>query len=213
MESRSSRARNSTAGSAASSSRKVRKSSKQSTSTLRAQSRAGKGSGESITTSTTASERISLRHTTLEREAEAESSALSCTSCILGALHVIDVGLGVACIVYGGMVHVVSAMATCISYGLLLVIGSIAGAIGYCSGGRSKRSPGLMVSAMAGFMISLMNVAAFVAILVSWDPFIDFLKDYQEALLLTEDSIETIQGMKIPLVIIFVVLACLEMYR
>jgi len=70
-----------------------------------------------------------------------------------------------------------------------------------------------MVSAMAGFMISLMNVAAFVAILVSWDPFIDFLKDYQEALLLTEDSIETIQGMKIPLVIIFVVLACLEMYR
>jgi hypothetical protein len=206
MESRTSRARGSTAGSA-SSSRKVRKS-KKSTSTTKA-----KGSGQSIATSTTASEQRSPRYTTLEKGAEAESSTASSTSCALGALHVMDVGLGVACIVYGGMVHVVSVMATCISYGLLLVLGSLAGAIGYCSGGRSKRSPGLTVSAMAGFIISLMNVAAFVAILVSWDPFIDFLKDNQEALLLTEDSIKKIQVLKIPLVIIFIVLACLEMYR
>jgi len=128
-----------------------------------------------------------------------------------------DIGLGVACVLYGGMVHVVSVTAISISYGLVLVLGSIAGTIGYCSsGGASRRttsSPGLMASGCAGFIASLMNVAAFVAIMSSWNPFIEFLNDNEEALLLTESSIDTIQGLEVPLAIIFIVLACLEMYR
>ena len=70
-----------------------------------------------------------------------------------------------------------------------------------------------MASGCAGFITSLMDVAAFVGIMSSWNPFIEFLKDNEEALLLTESSIDTIQGLEVPLAIIFIILACLEMYR
>ena len=122
-----------------------------------------------------------------------------------------DVGLGVACVVYGGMVHVGSVAAISISYGMLLILGAVAGAIGHFSGACNRTS--LAVSAFAGLVTCLVNVGALIAILVLWNPFIDFLKDNEEPLLLTEDSIKTIQGLKIPLSAFVIVLACLELYR
>ena len=230
MDPRTSKTRSTKSGSSktSSSSRKVRKTkkSKSTSSTTNSRSRENDGKvsggvGTDVTSASTSDHNTRRRRNSLDRgasETESSSAAASgfCTSCILGALHIMDIGIGIACIVYGGMVHVVSVMATSISYGLLLVLGSVAGAIGYISSGGSKtstRSLGLVISAIAGFLASLMDVAALVTIFLTWDSFIDFLKDNQEDLLLTEDSIETINGLEIPLAIIFFVLACLEIYR
>ena len=129
----------------------------------------------------------------------------------VGFLHTIDIGLGVTSVVYGGLVRVTAVMAATISYGLLLILGSLAGAIGYFSGCCSRR--GLGVSAIAGFLTSILNIGTFIAILVSWESFIGFLNENYEHLKLSEDSVKTIQGLKIPLAVIFVVLAGLEVLR
>lgn len=231
MEARSSKSRRSSTKSRsdkASSSKKGRKAKKSTntTTTTATQSRTHGGKVSGAGTDTTSISTLDHNTSSPRRRSAARrgvgatssssssssSEAACCTSCVLGALHVIDVGLGMACVVYGSMVHVVSVMAICISYGLLLALGSIAGAIGYCSV-ASSRVPGFVVSAVAGFISSLINVAAFVTIVSIWNPFIDFLMENQEDLLLTDDSIETIQGLEVPLAVIFIVLACLEMYR
>lgn len=134
-----------------------------------------------------------------------------CTSCTLGALHTIDAGVGLACMVYGGMAHVVSVTAISVTYGLVLFIGCVAGVIGYYSEGCNKR--GLTASAIAGLLTCLADIAAFVYVIVSWDSFITFLKDNKEALLLTDSSINTISSLKILFAVIFVVLSLLEGIR
>lgn len=131
-----------------------------------------------------------------------------CTSCTLGALHTIDAGIGLACMVYGGMVHVVNVTAIAVTYGLVLFIGSIAGAMGYYSEGCNKR--GLTASAIAGLLACLADIAAFVFVIVSWGSFTAFLKDNAEALLLTDSSINTIRSLQILFAVIFIVLALLE---
>lgn len=132
----------------------------------------------------------------------------TCTSCTLGALHIIDAGLGLACMVYGGMAHVVDVTAVSVTYGLVLFIGAISGAIGYYSGGCNKR--GLTASAIAGLLTCLADIAAFVFVIISWGSFITFLKDNAEALLLTVASINTISSLQILFAVIFIVLAGLE---
>ncbi|KAL7434798.1 hypothetical protein ACHAXM_004266 [Skeletonema potamos] len=132
----------------------------------------------------------------------------TCTSCTLGALHITDTGLGLACMVYGGMTHVVNVTAVAVSYGLVLFIGAISGAIGYYSGGCNKR--GLTASAIAGLLTCLADIAAFVFVIISWGSFITFLKDNAEALLLTDASINTISSLQILFAVTFIVLAGLE---
>ncbi len=134
-----------------------------------------------------------------------------CTSCTLGALHTIDAGVGLACIVYGGMAHVASVTAISITYGIVLFMGSISGGIGYYSEGCNKR--GLTASAIAGLLTCLADIAAFVYVLVSWDSFITFLKDNKEALLLKDSSINIINSLKILFAVIFVILSVLEGIR
>ena len=129
----------------------------------------------------------------------------------VGALLALDVGLGAACVTYGALVHVTAAMATTISYGVVLLVGAFAGAMGLYTGACIRR--GLLVSAIAGFLAFLLDVGALVVILLSWDTFILFMKKNYEHLMLSEDSLKTIQGLKIPLVTIFAALAALEILR
>ena len=130
--------------------------------------------------------------------------------CTVGVLHAIDIGLGVSLVVYGGLVHATAVTAAAISYGLVLLLGALLGAIGYFSACGRR---GLRAGAIAGFLICIMDIGTFVAILVSWDSFIGFLNENYEHLMLSEDSVEMIEGLKIPLAVIFVVLACLEVLR
>ena len=134
-----------------------------------------------------------------------------CISFTVGALHTIDACLGLACVVYGGMAHVVNVTAILIIYGLVLIIGAVAGGIGYYSGGCNKR--GLTASSIAGLLICLADIAAFVFVIISWGSFITFLKENAEALLLTDASISTISSLRILFAIIFIVLAVLEVSR
>lgn len=130
----------------------------------------------------------------------------------VGMLHVIDFGLGVSCVVYGALVHVVIAvMVVAISYGVLLVLGSFAGAIGYFSGTCNRMC--LLASAMFGFLTFIVDIGAFVAILISWDSLIVFLNTKHELLMLSEGSVETIQSQKVLVAVIFAVLAFLELVR
>ena len=134
-----------------------------------------------------------------------------CHSCTIGALHAIDAGLGISCLVYGGMVHVAEVTVASISYGLVLLLGSLSGAAGYYS--RSCNGCGFQASAVAGLLVGISYIAAFVGILVSWDSFITFLDDSYEELLLNEGSVRKINRLKVLFAIIFAVLACLEGYR
>ena len=145
-----------------------------------------------------------------EKDAVA-AAGTNIASCTVGLLHAIDAGLGVALVVYGGLVHVTAVMAVTISYGLVLLLGALAGAIGYFFGACSRR--GLRASAMAGFLICFLDIGAFIAILVSWDSFVGFLDENYQHLMLSEDSVKVIQGLKIPLAVIFAVLAGLEVLR
>ena len=132
----------------------------------------------------------------------------TCTSFTLGALHLIDAGLGLACMAYGGMVHVVNVTAVAVAYGMVLFIGAVSGAMGYFFGCCDRR--GLTGSAVAGLLACLADIAAFVFVILSWGTFIQFLKDNSEALLLTDSAISCIQSLQILFAVIFIVLAGLE---
>lgn len=140
------------------------------------------------------------------------SCGVKCASYTVGALHGIDICLGIILIVYGAMVgSVTSIMGACIAYGLILALGAFSGAIGYYSGACNRR--GLQASAIAGFLAALLDIAAFVAVVVSWPAFIEFLNDNYEALMLTKEGVKTIEGLKVFFAIIFILLAGLEVHR
>lgn len=145
-------------------------------------------------------------------EFSSSSCGVKCASYTVGALHGIDICLGIILIVYGAMVgSVTSIMGACIAYGLILSLGAFSGAIGYYSGACNRR--GLRASAIAGFLAALLDIAAFVAVVVSWPAFIAFLNDNHEALMLTKEGVKTIEGLKIFFAIIFILLAGLEVHR
>mmetsp|Transcript_8619 Transcript_8619/g.19372 ORF Transcript_8619/g.19372 Transcript_8619/m.19372 type:complete len:323 (-) Transcript_8619:87-1055(-) len=170
------------------------------------------GPGGSISTAERSKSRTDVeRDEETQRVGGGESAGSKVASYTVGALHAVDIGLGLALVVYGGMVHVSSVTAAAICYGLVLFLGAIAGAIGYYSGACNRR--GLRGSAIAGFLACLLDIGAFIAVIAAWDPFIQFLNDNHEALMLSTDSIETIQGLKILFAVIFIVLAGLEVHR
>lgn len=109
------------------------------------------------------------------------------------------------------MVNVVQVTALAISYGLVLFLGAVGGAIGYYSGACNRR--GLWASAIAGIVTCILDIAAFIAIFAGWDSFIQFLNDNDDALMLSEGSVNTINGMKILFAVIFIVLAGFEGHR
>mmetsp|Transcript_13991 Transcript_13991/g.30374 ORF Transcript_13991/g.30374 Transcript_13991/m.30374 type:complete len:219 (+) Transcript_13991:136-792(+) len=127
------------------------------------------------------------------------------------ALHAIDIGLGLALIIYGGTISVAQVTAASVCYGLVLFLGAVAGTVGICPGACNRR--GLLVSAVAGLFACLLDLAAFILVLVSWDTFIKFLHENRSELNLSKDSVNTIDGLKILFMIIFIVLAILEGYR
>lgn len=176
---------------------------------------AGQPSGPAVSTSERSRSRTAVAD---EGESGARRSETggsdvgkSAAAYAVGAMHGIDMGLGLALIIYGATVHVASITGWSIFYGLVLLLGAVAGAIGYYVGACNVR--GIMVSAVAGFLTCLLDIVAFIAILVGWNSFIAFLNDNLEALMLTEDSVKTIDGLKFLFVIIFIVLGVLEMYR
>lgn len=175
---------------------------------------AGQPSGGPLSRSARTSERAKSRSAIERGDGETiavAAAGINIASCTVGLLHAIDVGLGVALVIYGGLVHVTAVMAVTISYGLVLLLGALAGAIGYFSGACSRRC--LRASATAAFLTSILDIGAFIAILVSWDSFVGFLDENYEHLMLSEDSVKVIQGLKIPLAVIFAVLAGLEVLR
>ena len=129
----------------------------------------------------------------------------------VGALHTIDIGLGISLLVYGAMVHVPSVTGAAISYGLLLFLGAVAGAIGYYSGACNRR--GLVISSIAGGLACLVDMCLFIAAVAAWDTFIKFLKDNHDDLMLSEGGVDTINGLKILFAVIFIFLAGLEGHR
>jgi hypothetical protein len=129
----------------------------------------------------------------------------------MGALHVIDTALGILCLVYGGMVSSAEVTAATISMGLVLVIGSLCGAIGYST--ASCNRGGLLGSAVFGLLASLLYIAAFVGILVYWDGFVKFMKDNSADLMLNEGSVGSIEGLKILFAVLTATLALVEGYR
>jgi len=171
------------------------------------------GPGGSVSTS----ERSRSRATAGRQNSSASATAVDSDSpskaalFTTGSLHVIDIGLGLALVIYGGMVHVAQVTALSIFYGLVLLLGAIAGSVGYFSGACNRR--GLVGSAVAGALGCLLDLIAFIAVLVSWDSFMNFLNDNQSDLGLTEDSVKSIQGLKVLFAVIFLVLAVLEAYR
>ena len=196
-----------------------RKSKRKKRSTNQSQN-AGQPSGPSRSVSTSERSRSRAAVHPADEEAAVPSSRSSsggpsrgaqCASYTVGALHAIDIGLGLALVVYGAMVHVSSVTAAAVCYGLLLLLGGAAGAIGYYSEGCNRR--GLRGSAIAGFLAMLLDIGAFIAIIVGWDSFVEFLNDNHEALLLTKDAVKTIDGLKILFAVIFLVLAGLEGHR
>lgn len=130
---------------------------------------------------------------------------------VLGTMLGLDIAIGTSCVVYGALVQLTPVMATMISYGSVLVLGAFAGALGVYTGSCSQR--GLQASAMVGFLVTLLDIGALITTLLLWDTFIVFLNENYDQLLLSEDSITRIQGMKIPLVVIFAALALLEFIR
>ncbi len=129
----------------------------------------------------------------------------------MGTLHVVDALLGLACISYGAIIHVTEVTATSVCYGLVLTIGALCGGIGYWA--KTGKMRGLQASAMAGLFAAFLDVAGFVFTLVSWDSFITFVKDNAGDLLLNDSSIVIIDSLKIFFAIIFIVLACFEVFR
>ncbi|KAL7483389.1 hypothetical protein ACHAW6_009040 [Cyclotella cf. meneghiniana] len=94
---------------------------------------------------------------------------------LMNAMHLIDLGLGVACIVYGSMEHDIEVQAVAIALGIILVIGSLCGFVGYCS--RSCNRAGLVGSIVIGLIAFLAYIGAFVWVLVSWTSFVSFFDD------------------------------------
>lgn len=129
----------------------------------------------------------------------------------LGTMLALDIAIGTSCVVYGALVHLTPVMATMISYGSVLILGAFTGALGVYTGSCSQR--GLQVSAMVGFLVTLLDIGALITTLLLWDTFIVFLNENYDHLLLSEYSVMRIQGMKILFVVIFAVLALLEFIR
>jgi len=91
---------------------------------------------------------------------------------LMNATHLVDAGLGVACIVYGSMEHDIEVQAVAIAFGIILVLGSLCGVVGYCS--RSCNRAGLVGSIVIGIIACLAYIGAFVWVLVSWTSFVSF---------------------------------------
>ncbi|KAL7526371.1 hypothetical protein ACHAXR_001455 [Thalassiosira sp. AJA248-18] len=175
---------------------------------------AGQPSGPGVSTSERSQSRSAVdrgEETTQGSGGESSAMGSKVASYAVGALHAIDIGLGLALLIYGGMVNVVQVTALAISYGLVLFLGAVGGAIGYYSGACNRR--GLWASAIAGIVTCILDIAAFIAIFAGWDSFIQFLNDNDDALMLSEGSINTINGMKILFAVIFIVLAGFEGHR
>jgi hypothetical protein len=130
----------------------------------------------------------------------------------LGTMLALDIAIGTSCVVYGALVNnLTPVMATLISYGSVLILGAFAGAVGLYTCACSRK--GLQASAVFGFLVTLLDIGALITTLLLWDSFIVFLNENYDHLLLSEDSITTIQGLKILFVVIFGVLALLEFIR
>jgi hypothetical protein len=115
-------------------------------------------------------------------------------------------------IVYGALVHdvIIAVVAVLISYGILLLLGFITGAVGYFT---SSNRMCCYLSAIIGFLTFLVDIGAFIAILISWETLIVFLNTNHDHLMLSEDLVQSIQSQKVLIAVIFAVLAVLELVK
>ena len=166
--------------------------------------------------STTSSTRMA-RRSRIHIPKVAESSTPTHTmgvwkTMILWSMILLDVGLGMSVIVYGALVHdvIITVMAVLISYGILLLLGSITGAVGYF---MSSNRMCCYLSAIIGFLTFLVDIGALIAILISWETLIVFLNTNHDHLMLSEDLVQSIQSQKVLIAVIFAVLAVLELVK
>jgi hypothetical protein len=131
---------------------------------------------------------------------------------ILWSMILLDFGLGMSFIVYGALVHdVIAVMAILLSYGMLLLLGSITGAVGYLT--SSKRTCWYLTSAIIAFLTFLVDIGVFIAILISWETLIVFLNTNHDHLMVSESLVQSIQSQKVLIAVIFAVLAVLELVK
>ena len=117
------------------------------------------------------------------------------------AIHVLDVGLGIAYIVIGAMAQEMEVTTVLILLGSLLLLGSLCGTVGYCF--KSCNRVGLAGSIVIGMILCLAYTGGFIWALVSWDSFLAFF-DHDE---------EIIADKHILMIIALAVLALLEGIR
>ncbi|KAL3804387.1 hypothetical protein HJC23_011315 [Cyclotella cryptica] len=107
-------------------------------------------------------------------------SSFAAAAILMNAMHLLDAGLGIACMIYGSMAHEIQVQAVAISLGVVLVLGSLCGALGYCS--RSCNRAGLAGSVLLGLLTCLAYIGAFVWVLVSWNSFVSFFDADEEVI-------------------------------
>jgi hypothetical protein len=130
-------------------------------------------------------------------------------SMTMNTLHVIDTAVGITCIVGGAIMHhSVQVMTRPISFGTLLIsfgslvlLGSLCGFVGYFS--TSCHRNGLVVGMFVGGVACLVYVGGMIWGLVSWDSFVAFV-DGEEAFLADK---------KIEVIVVLAVLAVVETIR
>lgn len=138
------------------------------------------------------------------------SPGRTCAGLAVAAAHALDLVLGLALAVYGVMAGGVPPVSgAAVSYGLVCVLGSAFGAAGYLAGVRWR----VRASAAAGAVLCMLDAAAFLSILIGWSAFVEFLDDNADDLLMTEDSVAVIAGLKILFAVACAALAGLELHR
>lgn len=124
----------------------------------------------------------------------------------------LDLILGIAASVYGGLVSgAVIEAATVLAYGWVLILSSVVGLSAFAS--TCCERCGFCLSAFFALIIMVAEVGFGVAMMADTDGFIQFLRDNEDALYLTDETIDFVEDNIMLFCIIFWVLAFLEFCR
>lgn len=116
---------------------------------------------------TSESGRSRSKRSTPDGSGESNSAAI-----MMNAMHVLDIGLGIAYIIGATTEPGTEATAALISLGAVLLLGSLCGAVGYFS--KSCNRAGLLGSVIVGVVAFVAYTGTFIWALVSWDSCVAF---------------------------------------
>ena len=150
-----------------------------------------------LSTSAWSEERTS-QHQDFRKEALGEHQqkgcCSKCTEYLIEALHVIDVCIGIAAIVYGSLLctqfeePAMAAVIFCLIFGSVHVSSSISGIFSYASK-RCMRC-GLVVSAYTSAYIAFIYLTIMISLLVDSKGFFSYLEDHKDVMYLGENVVD-----------------------